>query len=355
MLPSFAGGGAERVLIAFANNLNRDRFAPRLIVFSDSGPLLDSVAADVAITNLDRPRLRQAILPLRRELLRTGPECVVSTMGYLNLAILATCRAALPQTAFIVREANTVAATQQAIGWPWLVQHLYRRLYGRTDAIICPSERIADEMKQRLGIPGAAIHLIYNPIDVSAIRQATAQPKRVPGAGLRFVAAGRLTPQKGFDRLIDMFAKMPADAHLTILGDGLLNTALRDQARQMDLADRIAFPGFLASPWPAFGGADAFLLPSRWEGLPNAALEALVCGTPVIATPEAGGIREISNAAVTGAVTIAEAGGPFIAAMRATIANPIGRPRESLLPDRFTSQSVQSSFERLLHAILISK
>ena len=101
-------------------------------------------------------------------------------------------------------------------------------------------------------------------------------------------------------------------------------------------------------PWPHFAGADAFLLPSRWEGMPNAALEALACGTTVIATPEAGGIAEVAAEAAGGAVTVAAAGAPFEAAMAAVRASPPEGPRASLLPARFEVAAVAERLGALL-------
>src|SRR5690606_340618 len=155
-----------------------------------------------------------------------------------------------------------------------------------------------------------------------------------PGDGPRFVAAGRLTHQKGFDRLLDMMAATDSASRLTILGEGPELENLRAQAQRLGLGARVAFVGFEPSPWPRYAGADAFLLPSRWEGMPNAALEALACGTPVIATPESGGIGEIAALATPGAVTTAEAGTPFVELLRAVAPRPAAQ-HPSLLPAEF--------------------
>jgi glycosyltransferase involved in cell wall biosynthesis len=82
--------------------------------------------------------------------------------------------------------------------------------------------------------------------------------------------------------------------------------------------------------------------------MPNAALEALACGTPVIATPEAGGIAEVAAEAAGGAVTVAAASAPFEAAMAGVRASPPDEARASLLPDRFEVATVAERLGALL-------
>jgi hypothetical protein len=82
--------------------------------------------------------------------------------------------------------------------------------------------------------------------------------------------------------------------------------------------------------------------------MPNAALEALACGTKVVATPEAGGIGEVAALAVPGAVTVSEAGAPFVAAMGAVAVDPPSAPRPSLLPLPFRIAEALRAFEAVL-------
>ena len=344
-MPSLAGGGAERVILTLAKNLDRSSFAPRLVLLDGTGPLRDMLDSEVPVVSLERPRLRNALPALWRELRRQRPKILVSTMGYLNQGVLAL-KPFLPRSVrYVVREANLPEQVNRS---PRKFRDLgYRKLYPRADVVLCPAHRVAEALREARGVSGANLQIIYNPITEDDLRGQGSGVQRIPGEGLRLVASGRLTWQKGFDRLIRLFSDLPADSQLTILGEGELGPALREQAKDAGIEDRIGFPGYTDNPWTWYAGADGFLLPSRWEGLPNAALESLACGTPVIATPESGGIGEIAERAEPGAVTMAEAGPEFVGAVARLMPRKSSEMRASLLPAEFRLAAVVAKYESL--------
>lgn len=352
VLPSFAGGGAERVILTLLGVIDRTRIQPFLIVLDAQGPLAALVPSDQSYIDLARPRLRQAVPALVRVLRRERPDAIVSTIGYLNIALLALRPWLKGRPRVILREANRPSVSIVAAPCPMLMRFAYRRLYPRADVVLCNAQTTTQELADIIGMPPKLLVSLPNPIDSANLRAHAASPWRELGAGPRFIASGRLTHQKGFDRLIEMFAVLPADAHLTILGQGPAEAALGQQAEALGLGARMRFGGFEPSPFARYAGADAFLLPSRWEGQANAALEALALGTPVIATPEAGGIAEVAATAPPGAVTIAEVGEPFIAALRAVMPDPVAAPRPRLLPAGYEPDTVARRLVQVIEGVL---
>lgn len=348
VLPSFAGGGAERVVLTLLRQLDRGRFRPSLIVIDGRGPLRGLVPADIEIHDLAKHRLRAAFPGLISKLRRLAPDVVFSTMVHVNLALLLARPLLRGRARIVVREANTPSRSLEATSRPRLLRMLYRWLMPRADTVLCNSQLVADEIEKDFAVPAARIVCLPNPVDVTALREAAGFPSRESGSGRRFVAAGRLTRQKGFDRLLNMMAEVDGASHLTLFGTGPDEAALRRQAAHLGIADQVKFAGFSDTPWAVVAGADAFLLPSRWEGMPNAALEALAVGTPVIATPDAGGIGELAVRSHSGALTLRKAGAPFVEAMAACKPAPSETLRPSLLPEGFEPKVVAARLAAVL-------
>ena len=346
VLPSFGGGGAERVALSLTSGVERADVT--VAVFNGQGPLRSLVPEGVKVHDLGRPRLRHAWPALLRWLRSSRPAVVLSTFGHVNLALLAM-RPLLPAgMRMVIREPSTPSLSLKPgrTPAPALMRHACRLLYPTADLVLCQHRGMAEEMTGHFGVAPERTAVLPNPVDSAHLR--ARPPDREPGPGRRFVAAGRLAPEKGFDRLIDLFAAAGPDDRLCLFGDGPERSMLEDRARAHGLAGRVRFAGFEPVPWPFYAGADAMLVSSRWEGLPNVALEALACGTPVIATPESGGIAEVAAAAPPGAVTIAAWGDEFRSALKQVAPSPADAMRPSLLPERYERDRVIERFRAVI-------
>jgi glycosyltransferase involved in cell wall biosynthesis len=341
LLPAFVAGGAERVIITLMNNLDRARFAPELVAVRAEGPLRALVAPDIPVHVLGDKGVIPSLPALARQLRRIGPDVAVSTMALTNFALLAL-KPFLGKTRLIVREAVTPSyiLEKHPLAAP-AIRAAYRFLYARAETVISPAQVIVDEFARDLRMDTRHHTVLPNPVDTARFLPL---PPRAEADHVRFLAAGRLLPQKGFDRLLAALPALPHDTwRLAILGEGPQRAELEALAAGLP---NVSLPGHSAAPWPLMAEADAFLLPSRSEGLPNVALEALACGTPVIAMREAGGIAEIAAQAAPGAVKIADTMEEFTALMAQV--SPARGEKPSLLPECYGLGNVAQRFEALL-------
>jgi glycosyltransferase involved in cell wall biosynthesis len=158
------------------------------------------------------------------------------------------------------------------------------------------------QMLLNSGIPENAIELIYNTIDldVSAIPGDEAWLKKqfdLPDTSIVCTGIGRLVPQKGFDILIDAFAKIASQVpnlYCLIIGEGEDKEKLSEQIHAVGLKTRIRLIGYheRAKAMSILKSSDIFVMPSRYEGTPIALLEAAALARPILATC-AGGIPEL--------------------------------------------------------------
>jgi glycosyltransferase involved in cell wall biosynthesis len=106
---------------------------------------------------------------------------------------------------------------------------------------------------------------------------------------------GRLTEAKDFGTLIKAFAEVlkVKDCRLVILGEGEKRRELESLIESLNLVNKISMPGFVDNPYKYMRQASVFVLSSKWEGLPNVLIEAMACGTPLVATDCPSGPNEI--------------------------------------------------------------
>lgn len=356
LLPSLAGGGAERVVTTLLHHLDRTRFAPALAVLSMRNAVLkDAIPQDVELIDLGCSRLRYAPKKLLTLIRQRRPEVVFSTVGHLNLAI-AAMRPLLPRgIRFIARETTVVTeGLRDESRYPRLHGWAYRRLYPAFDLVICQSQAMREDLVRNFGFPEARAVVIHNPCDVERIRtlaaEGTLRPSNEGPLALNMVAAGRLVPSKGIDLLLEAVAQCGhPDLRLTVLGDGPLRQELAERAAELGIADRVWLAGYQGNPYPFYARADAFVLSSRYEGFPNVVLEALACGTPVISTPATGGVREILDQLADCKVAESVSAEALAAAIRSWVSSPRRRIAPSVMRP-FEVSSVVARYEAVLGA-----
>jgi glycosyltransferase involved in cell wall biosynthesis len=249
---------------------------------------------------------------------------VLSSIIHLNLLVCAL-RPLLPhRTRIVLREASSLVALTEGstTGWSRLMQ---RTLYPRADLVLATSTQMQAALRATLRVP---IATLPNPVEVTQLRDTATPPIRRPGVGRRFVYVGRLARIKAVEDLLAALHDAGAtEDHLTIIGDGPERADLEHRIDRLGLVAQVEMMGAVQDPAPWMAGADALILPSRSEGMPNVVLESLAVGTPVIATVELSVLDALRSSAPPGAIR-SVARTDLAGALSATVpAPPDGRPR----------------------------
>ena len=165
-----------------------------------------------------------------------------------------------------------------------ITKAIMRLAYPRADQVIAVSEGVRDDLMENFGVHGAKIRVIYNPIDMDRIceRALEAPSTNVPQSYI--VSAGRLVPSKNFRLLIESYRSSGIDESLVILGEGEERRELERLVSRLGLDERVILPGHMQNPYPIIGAARLFVSSSNLEGFPNALIEAMALGCPVVAT-----------------------------------------------------------------------
>jgi glycosyltransferase involved in cell wall biosynthesis len=297
-IPSAEGGGAERAMIRLAGGLAGRGHEVDLVLGCARGPYLDEIDPRVRLIDLGRPGFARPLPRLARYLRDEKPDVLIPAMSHANVLALLAALVVRSRVPIIVSEQLSLTAyREQARGWKHrLLRLMMHLLYPRAAAVTAVSRALADELAQRLGLPPGQVHYVPNPIvsdELAARAEAAPAHPWLEGDVPVVLAVGRLAPEKEIATLIRAFAAMARPARLIALGEGPERPQLEALAAELGVAGRVALPGFDANSYAYMRRARLFVLPSRAEGLPSVLIEAMACGTPVVATDCRTGPREI--------------------------------------------------------------
>jgi glycosyltransferase involved in cell wall biosynthesis len=282
VLPNFSAGGAERNILTLVRWLAPD-FEVHLALIRSSGKLLSELPDNVRLHAL-RGRLQfpfQFIALARR----LSPCIVFSTIVDVNLAVLAVKRFLPHAVRLVMRDAVMPLDLSRERWYAFISRYVYGRAYANADVVIVLTERCRHATIEKLGVSEHKVHLIRNAVSEDRIGQFEVMSQRCQGT-IELVSVGRLERQKGYDLLIRSLPKVVGlfpNVKLTIYGDGKERSNLERDIDCLNLRGIVTLAGHVSNPTTFVSRADLYVLCSRYEGMSNSMLEALYCGTPVLA------------------------------------------------------------------------
>lgn len=310
---TMSGGGSERQMLGVLKHLDRKKFSPELYLVTPTGELLLEVPTDVPVHSFqDRctqpigrwpgAGFRARIRDLARLLEERKIDVIYDRTYHMTLITAGAARLRpTPRVSVIVTDLRRDLESNTE-RFRWIKRWLLRRAYLSADKVLAVSEGARAQATAYHNLPPEKIETFYNLFDVEHIlRQAAVElPSSFSRDKDRFlvVALGRLHYAKAYDVLIEAVRRVVYEhrhpqVELWILGEGELRKPLERQIREAHLEQHVRLVGFQENPHSFLRAADLFCLSSRYEGMPNALVEAMLCGTPVIATDCQSGPREI--------------------------------------------------------------
>jgi len=324
------GNGAERSTLNLARALAERGIPVDLLLVEATGELLQEVPDTVELIVLKRSSTAGAFLSLLRRppdllallslvlvphspkplraipglvtyLRAARPVALLSALDYANIASVVAADIASTSARVVISQRNHFSS-HMALGNAWrarFARQVFRWFYSRADRVVAVSQSVADDIATSCNLPREQVVTIYNAVSGPVLDEKAAEPLDhpwfAPGTPPVILAAGKMKPQKDFPTLLRAFAALRKEraARLMILGEGPDREALEALARELGVAEDVAFPGFVVNPFPYMAHAGLFVLSSTFEGLPGVLIQALACGCPVVSTDCPGGSAEI--------------------------------------------------------------
>ncbi len=297
VITSMARGGAERQVVDLAAGLTRRGWEVRVVSMLPPRDFQAELAtAGVGLVSLDMRRGRPTVAALRRyrSVVRGWhPDIVHSHMVHANL-LARLGRVLVPAVPLVC----TIHNVNEGPRWRELAYRVTDPLASSNTAV----SRVAAERFQRVGaVPRGRITYLPNghtfgDWGVSEIeRQRLRADLGVSPDAFLWLAVGRLMPAKGHDVLLEALARVALrrpDVRAVIAGEGPERAALSARTAALGLAGTATLLGERRDVPALLSAADAFVMSSRWEGLPIALLEAAAHGLPIVST-DAGGSRDV--------------------------------------------------------------
>jgi glycosyltransferase involved in cell wall biosynthesis len=303
VLPNLNSGGAEKVTLNLIRSIKRDEFNIDIVVFNKTSDLAHLVPNNIKIINIKTKRTSKSLCKLYKHIKSKKPDWVYST--HSRVAVLLQLIKLFHKFNHVARMQSMPSLEKRNNKYGVLKRLLYSFAFKRADLVIAQTKEMKEEAVIYFNVKPEKIVIIRNPIDRKEIDffvKKSSNPYQEKEISL--VAAGRLSKEKGFDILIKALPEIIEEyvnlkTHI-IGNDQGEKKVLVELSSKFDITNNIEFHGYVRDPYKYYYYADLFVLPSRYEGFPNAMLENYYLNTPIVATNCVPIVNELIEEGVNG-------------------------------------------------------
>ncbi len=332
---TIGGGGIARVFFNLMQTMLDDGIEVHLFLNNSSGNLYSQIPEGTKVF-FGNGSVKNSFLAVFRYLRQNKPQALITAHAHVNIASIIITKLAFVPTKLIAT-IHTATSRDDKSGKP-IIKRLNtissRLIYPLADEIIAVSDAVADDLAKYLKMKRDRIKTIYNPVVTQKMLRLSQEKAEHPFFEQDkpvIISVGRLSEQKDFANLINAFAilKKEIDAKLIILGEGEDREDLEKQVKELGLENDIDLAGFVDNPYAFMAASELFVSSSGWEGLPTVLIEAMACGSNVVATDCPGGTVEILNSGKYGELVAVADSEALAKAIVKTLKNP--SPKEKLV------------------------
>ena len=246
----------------------------------------------VEVINLHESSVRFTLLKLKKQVKALEPDVIFTTANHLNL-YFSIFRWVFPKKIkFVARESSIVSINSKNAKMPLLYDALIKKYYCRFDHIICQSTYMQHDLCKNYNVPENKTTILHN-ATVTNLKNGKTLPDNDSTRLYKFITVGRLSPEKGIERIIHAVGLLSVPFKYYIIGEGTNRNILEKLILELHLQDNVFLVGEKPDPYSGMENADLFLMGSYYEGFPNVLLEAGALGIPIIAFDAPGGVNEI--------------------------------------------------------------
>jgi glycosyltransferase involved in cell wall biosynthesis len=292
-------GGAEKVLVNLVNNMDRSKFDITVLALFGGGvneQFLDPHIRYHAVFKKTFPgnsHLMKLFSPrlLHKWFIKERYDVEVAYLEGPSARIISGC----PDTAAkLVTFLHCTMHSKKDISTGFRNFTEAQRCYGRMHVIVSVAQTVQQAFLRHCAYTGRT-QVLYNTNESDKILRAAQENPEICTTGLRWCGIGKVSPNKGFDRMIRIQKRLKENgypSHLYILGKGPQQQELEELSDTLGVADQVTFLGYQTNPYKYLDKCDLFVCASYSEGFSTAATEALIVGTPVC-TVEVSGMKEM--------------------------------------------------------------
>lgn len=302
-LPRILQGGLTQVMLTLASAIADRNYDVDIVTIHKQWPqqLKHLLPYNVNPIFLPESRPIKSIWPLANYLKKAQPDVLISAGSSANnIASLAKLLAQSPTKTILTEhsEPSTDVFKSGKLS-DKITPFLMKRLYPKANAIVAVSQSVAKDLSSFIEYPLEKIHVIYNPIisqkliqlSFNYINHAWFSNKQTPIV----LFVGRLIEMKNISLLIKAFSMVNKSipSKLVLVGEGTEKGNLTSLVNELEISKNVLFLDYCINPYAYMRQSDVLVLTSKWEGLPTVLVEAMACGTQVIATDNLDGAKEI--------------------------------------------------------------